>query len=148
MNAMTDRDLSPEQVVQLTQAMLSVAAMDGIQPAEAALIGRFYEASRNPAMPPVEAMIAGSAASRFEPASLAGSPADFADTVVLMCLMTAYADGHISPAERSHVLAIATAMGMAETRLQAHLAQVQDDLVGALAHLPDTGSVAAVMREL
>ena len=40
MFSMPDQDLSPAQVVQLTKAMLSVACVDGIQPAEAALITR------------------------------------------------------------------------------------------------------------
>ena len=34
-----DQNLSSAQVIQLTRAMLSVAAVEGIQPAEAALIG-------------------------------------------------------------------------------------------------------------
>ena len=73
---------------------------------------------------------------------------NFADTVVLMCLMTAYADGHLSAAEREHIQALATTLGLDEARFEAHLAQVRDDLVGALSHLPDAGSVAAVVREL
>jgi uncharacterized membrane protein YebE (DUF533 family) len=148
MNAMQDQNLSLAQVTQLTQAMLSVALVDGIHPAEAALIGQFYESSRSADMPTTSSVMASPEAQPFDAAALAGSPAAFADTVVLMCLMTAYADGHLSPAERDHVQAIATTLGVDAARFEAHLAQVRDELVGAISHLPDAGSVAAVVKEL
>jgi uncharacterized membrane protein YebE (DUF533 family) len=148
MNAMQDKNLSPVQVTQLTQAMLSVALVDGIHPAEAALIGQFYESSRSADMPTTSSVMASPEAQPFSAAALAGSPAAFADTVVLMCLMTAYADGHLSPAERDHVQAIATTLGVDAARFEAHLAQVRDELVGAISHLPDAGSVAVVVKEL
>lgn len=148
MNAMQDQNLSPAQVTQLTKAMLSVALVDGIHPAEAALIGQFYESSRSADMPSTSSVMASPEAQPFDAAELAGSPAAFADTVVLMCLMTAYADGHLSPAERDHVQATATTLGVDAARFEAHLAQVRDELVGAISHLPDAGSVAAVVKEL
>ena len=148
MNAMQDQNLSPTQVTQLTQAMLSVALVDGIHPAEAALIGQFYESSRSADMPTTSSVMASPETQPFDAAVLAGSPAAFADTMVLMCLMTAYADGHLSPAERDHVQAIATTLGVDAARFDAHLAQVRDELVGAISHLPDAGSVAAVVKEL
>lgn len=143
-----DQNLSPAQVTQLTKAMLSVALVDDIQPAEAALIGQFYESSRSADMPTTAAVLADPKAHPFDAASLTGSSAEFADTVVLMCLMTAYADGSLSAAERAHVQSIATALGVDATRFETHLAQVRDELVGALSHLPDAGSVAAVVKEL
>ena len=148
MNAMQDQNLSPAQITQLTKAMLSVALVDGIHPAEAALIGQFYESSRSADMPTTPSVMASPAAQPFDATTLVGSPAAFADTVVLMCLMTAYADGHLSPAERDHVQALATMIGVDTVRFEAHLAQVRDELVGALSHLPDAGSVAVVVKEL
>lgn len=148
MPPMTDQNLKPAQVTLLTQAMLSVALVDGIHPAEAALIGQFYETSRSADMPTTSAMMASPEAQAFNIAALKGSPAEFADTVVLMCLMTAYADGQLSAAERSHVQAIATTLGLDDAHFEAHLAQVRDELVGAISHLPDAGSVAVVVKEL
>jgi DnaJ-domain-containing protein 1 len=84
----------------------------------------------------------------FDASDMAGSPPEFVDTVVLMCLMAAYADGSLSAAERSHVQAIATPLGVDTARFDTLLAQVRDDLVGAISHLPDAGSVAAVVKEL
>jgi uncharacterized membrane protein YebE (DUF533 family) len=148
MNAMNDQDLSPAQVVQLTRAMLSVALVDGIHPAEAALIGQFYESSRSADMPTTPAVLAQPDAENFDATQLAGVPAAFADTVVLMCLMTAYADGQLSTAERAHVQTLASAMGVDAARFEVHLSQVRDELVGALSHLPDATSVAVVVHEL
>jgi uncharacterized tellurite resistance protein B-like protein len=148
MFTMLDQDLSPTQVTQLTKAMLSVACVDDIQPAEAALIGQFYESSRRADMPTTASFLADPAARQFDAKDLAGSTAAFADTVVLMCLMTAYADGELSAAELSNVQAIATTLGLDTARFNGHLEQVRDELVGALSHLPDAGSVAVVAREL
>lgn len=148
MHPIHDQNLLPHQVTALTQAMLSVALVDGIHPAEAALIGQFYESARSADMPTTATVLAHPDAHTFDPRALAGGTAEFADTVVLMCLMAAYADGQLSPAERSHVQTIATALGLDGDRFDALLAQVRDELVGALSHLPDAGSVAVVVREL
>jgi uncharacterized membrane protein YebE (DUF533 family) len=145
---MPDQNLSSAQVTLLTQAMLSVAMVDGIAPAEAALIGQFYESSRSADMPSTSSVMASPDAHQFDPKTLTGSPAAFADTVVLMCLMTGYADGQLSTAERDHVQAIASVLGMDTLHFETHLAQVRDELVGALSHLPDAASVAKVVREL
>ncbi len=147
MHPIHDQDLSPAQVTQLTRAMLSVALVDGIHPSEAALIGQFYESSRSAAMPTTATVLASTDAQTFNAAILAGSTPEFSDTVLLMCLMAAYADGQFSPAERAHVQTIATALGVDAARIDDLLAQVRDELVGALSHLPDAGSVAAVVRE-
>jgi len=146
MHAIPDQNLSATQVTQLTRAMLSVARIDSIQPAEAALIGQFYESSRTGDMPTTAAVLSDSSA--FDVAALAGSPEPVAETVVLMCLMTGYADGHLSAAERSAVTSISTALGVSAARFDELLGQVRDELIGALSHLPDAGSVATIVREL
>jgi uncharacterized membrane protein YebE (DUF533 family) len=128
--------------------MLSVAAIDGMHPAEAALIGQFYESSRSADMPGTTALLASPETSVFDAAELAGGSDEFADTAVLMCLMTAYADGNLSNTERTLVQSIATALKMDASRFDYLLAQVRDELVGALAHLPDAESVAVVVKEL
>ncbi len=148
MHTMPDQNLSATQVIQLSKAMLSVASVDGIQPAEAALIGQFYESSRSADMATTAVFLASDQTRQFDAASLAGSTPGFADTVVLMCLMTAHADGRLSADELSHVQTIASALGLDATRFDAHLAHVRDELVGALSHLPDAASVAAVVHEM
>jgi uncharacterized tellurite resistance protein B-like protein len=146
MPTIQDQNLSATQVIQLTQAMLSVALVDGMHPAEAALIGQFYESSRSADMPTTSAMLSGT--HTFDAQAMAGCPADVADTVVLMCLMCGYADGHLSAEERTLVQSYATALGVDDARFEALLGQVRDELIGALSHLPDAESVANVVREL
>ena len=148
MPGMNDQNLSPAQILHVTRAMLAVATVDGIHSAEAALIGQFYESSRSPDMPPAPTVLARSETEPFKTSELEGSSAEFADTVVLMCLMAAYADGQMTRAERAMVDEIATVLGMEPRRVEAHLAKVRDQLIGALSHLPDAGSVAAVVGEL
>lgn len=146
MQAIQDQNLSATQVIQLTQAMLSVALVDGMHPAEAALIGQFYESSRSVDMPTTSAMLSGTPA--FDAQAMAGCPADVADTVVLMCLMTGHADGRLSDGERALVQSFATALGVDDARFEALLGQVRDELIGAISHLPDAESVAKVVHEL
>lgn len=148
MNPVQDQELSAEQVVQLTNAMIAVARVDGITDAEAALIRAFYDGARRPEMPTADTLLAGDAAARFDVKRLAGSTPEFADTVVLMCLMTAYADGKLSADERDCVQSIADGAGIDATRFAEHLSRVHDELIGALSHLPDSGSVARVVQEL
>ena len=146
MQAIQDQNLSATQVIQLTQAMLSVALVDGMHPAEAALIGQFYESSRSADMPTTSAMLSGTHA--FDAQAMTGCPANVADTVVLMCLMTGHADGRLSDGERALVQSFATALNVDTARFDALLGQVRDELIGAISHLPDAGSVANVVREL
>ena len=149
MNPIQDQKLSPAQVTQLTHAMLSVAEVDGIAPAEAALIGQFYEASRADHMPTTASVLSASAAApAFDAKAWAGCSAEVADTVVLMCLMTGHADGHLSAGERALCWANAQALGVDAARFDGLLAQVRDQLIGALSHLPDAGSIAKVVGEL
>jgi tellurite resistance protein len=148
MSVIQDQTLSPAQVILLTKAMLSVALIDGLAPAEAALIGQFYENSRNASMPGTTELLARPDARQFDVAELAGCEPELADTVVLMCLMTGYADGRLSDAERAQVQAIASELNVSDERFDELLAQVRDELIGALSHLPDAGSVAAVVKEL
>lgn len=148
MHTIEDQMLSPGQVTQLTLAMLSVAAVDGIHPAEAALIGQFYESSRTGDMPTTATFMVDSESHVFDVSTLNASASDFVDTLMLMCLMTAHADGSFSATERVHMQGMAKALGVDDVRFEAHLAHVRDDLVGALSHLPDAQSVAMVSKGL
>lgn len=147
MNPMQDQNLSSAQVIQLTKAMLSVASIEGIAPAEAALIGQFYESARSNDMPTTAALMASPDTRQFDAFAWTGCPDALADTVVLMCLMTAYADGSLSAAELAYVRLIATQLNMDTAHFEALLAQVRDELIGALSHLPDAGSVAVVVKQ-
>ena len=149
MNAVVkDQNLSPVQVTLLTKAMLSVAMCDGLHPAEAGLISNFYEGSRGDDMPTMQAMLDAVKASPLKVGELSGSAPEFAETVMLMCLMTAYADGSFSASERDYVKSLAAVLGIDDARFSGYLAQVHNELIGALSNLPDSASVAKVFGKL
>ena len=135
------------QVIALVESMLSTARVDGVHPQEVALIAKFYEEQRKPDMPAFDAVMA---AAGKDPGLLpkVGSDSEFAEQLVLMCLMTGYADGRLSDDERSHVLGLARQVGVSAQRVGELLIQVKDSLIASLAHLPDPESVAALAKTL
>lgn len=139
--------LTPAQVTALVAAMLSVAHLDGVQPAEEALIRTFYSESATAGMPAFE-QIGHTHAQADQLVAAAGGGAEFAEQLVLMCFMTGYADGHLSDGERQLVIDLAKKAGVAEARANELLQQVKDTLLGSLAHLPDAESVAALSKSL
>ncbi len=148
MNYLPDQKLTADQLITLTRAMLSVALVDEIQPAEAHLICQFYEASRNANMPTCDAIVAGLEAQPFTVSELAQSSSEFVNVLMPLCVMTAYADGHLSAGELEHLKCIAATANVNPQRFEAHLGRVRDELVSAISHLPDAGSVAVVVKEL
>ena len=139
--------MTPAQVTALVAGMLAVAHVDGVQPAEEQLIRTFYEQSATPGMPKFD-QVGHTHAQVNQLLAAAGGGADFAEQLVLMCFMTAYADGHMSDGERALVLNLAKQAGVADTRADELLQQVKDSLIGSLAHLPDAESVAALSKTL
>jgi hypothetical protein len=135
------------QVLVLVDSMLSTAQIDGVHPKEVDLIRTFYNEQRQPDMPDFEAVMG---AAGKDPSRIANLDRDagFAEQLVLMCLMTGYADGKLSDAERAHVLDLAKPLGVAEAKFEELLLQVKDSLIASLAHLPDAESVAALAKTL
>ena len=139
--------LTQAQVTALVANMLAVAHIDGVQPAEEALIRKFYSESAAAGMPAFD-LVGHTHAQAAQLLAAAGGGADFAEQLVLMCFMTGYADGHLSDGERQFVLDVARQAGVAEARASELLQQVKDTLIGSLAHLPDAESVAALSKSL
>ena len=147
MSTPSNDTMTPAQVTALVAGMLAVAHVDGVQPAEEQLIRTFYEQSAAPGMPGFD-QVGHTHAQVNELLAAAGGGADFTEQLVLMCFMTAYADGHMSDSERALVLDLAKQAGVAEARADELLQQVKDSLIGSLAHLPDAESVAALSKTL
>jgi tellurite resistance protein len=143
----TNKDaLSASQVQALAAAMLSVARIDGLHPAEEALIVAFYRENTGGAEPDLaklEALLK-------DPHTLPEQAidAEFAETLVRMCVMTGYADGHLSDAEWAHVQAMGAQVGLGGGRVQEIRTEVKDLLVASLSHLPVAESVAEVAKSL
>jgi uncharacterized tellurite resistance protein B-like protein len=140
--------LSQEQLLALVGSMLSTAEVDGVRPEEVALIQTFYVESATAGAPSFDSVRATAASQSAALLKQVATDAQFSEQLVLMCLMTGYADGHLTDAEQIHVQGIAQQVGIAGPRLAELKQQVKDSLLGALAHLPDAASVAALAREL
>jgi uncharacterized tellurite resistance protein B-like protein len=140
--------LSREQLLALVGCMLSTAEVDGVQPQEVALIQKFYVASATPGLPAFDEVRATASGQSAALLKQVAADTGFTEQLVLMCLMTGYADGHLTDAEHAHVQGIAQQVGIAGPRLAELQQQVKDSLLGALSHLPDAASVAALAREL
>ena len=135
------------QLMALVECMLSTAHIDGVHPQEVALIRKFYDEQRQPGMPAFDAVVAAAGQDTGLLVKVGGDT-EFAEQLLLMCLMTGYADGRLSEAEHGHVLGIAQQLGVAAPRLGEMLIQVKDSLIASLAHLPEPESVAALAKTL
>jgi uncharacterized tellurite resistance protein B-like protein len=139
--------MTREQALALIGCMLSTAHVDGMHPQELALIRRFHDESSDLGLPAFDTLAAAPADAS---AQLAGISADraFAEQLVMLCIMTGYADGDFSEAERTHVAGLAARIGIDA----GHFAQlhqgVKDSLIQSLSHLPDAASVAALVKTL
>lgn len=135
------------QVLALMACMLSTAHVDGVTPQELALMKTFYEQSGAADLPPF-ADNEGAYGDHCVLAAQSVNDVGFAEQLVLMSFMTAYADGHLTDGERAHVMAIAAKAGLSNERANELLLQVKDTLIGSLAMLPDAESVAEVAKGL
>ena len=140
-------ELTRQQVMALMACMLSTAHVDGVTPQELALMKTFYEQSDLDDLAPFNE-VQGAYGDAAELASQCAADTDFSEKLVLMSFMTGYADGHLTDAERSHVMAIAGHAGLTKERTDALLQQVKDTLIGSIAMLPDAESVARIAKGL
>ncbi len=137
--------LSKDQVAALVACMMATAKIDGLQPKEKALIESFYVESQMPGLPTFESLAIADATALL--AAVRGDAA-FSEQLVLMCLMTGYADGALSANERAYVVSTSKVLNVSAPRFEELLLQVKDSLIGSLAHLPVSESVAALVKEL
>ena len=147
MTVVQGETMTSAQLLVLVDSMLSTARIDGVHNKEVELIRGFYNEQRKPEMPDFDAVFAATGHDPALASHLNSDPA-FAEQLVLMCLMTGYADGKLSDGERAHVLGLAKQLGVAEAKFEELLLQVKDSLIASLAHLPDAESVAALAKTL
>jgi hypothetical protein len=138
--------LTASQVESLAAAMLSVARVDGVHPAEEALIANFCRENGGGSAPDLD-RLHGLMSAPQALSSLAGD-SDFAEAVLRMCVMTGYADGHLSETEWAHIQSLSAQLKVNVDRVQGIRTEVKDLLVASLSHLPVAESVAAVAKTL
>ena len=140
--------LTGPQMKALLACIVSTAHVDGIKPQELELIDRFcgeneYQAS-------LKELLGKASDLSHAQAQLAAIKGDnaFVEQVLLMSIMTAYADGSFSDAELAHVNALGATVGVPASKMADLRVQVRDSLLGSLAHLPDSESVAALAKTM
>lgn len=139
-----------EQTLALSACMLAISNVDGVHPAESALIEGFYSSGNLTEMNELPVF------SSFDDLHLQATSllekltpdVEFTELLVALCLMTGYADGTLSDTERNIALRFATSLGVTTERFDEQLQSVRDSLLGAFAQLPDAGSVASLAKEL
>lgn len=146
----TDTPFTPEQVVEVTRAMLRIAHVDGAGTAEeVAMIGQFYDGFRNSETgewPGYETI-----GRDFGGASLYADlfpDAGQREMIVATCIMVAFADGEMTEDELSALGKLSENLRINGDRFEEILALVKDFMLMQLAGLPDTASIMAVAREL
>ena len=138
--------MSNAAILATTQAMLKIAGVDGMQPAELEIIRAFYQNSGASGLPAFETLQEKAPLNRHIDHHAVSSAAE-KEMLLALCVMTGYADGGLSAAELASIQSIAADLG-ASDKVEAIVAQVKDYMLAQLAHLPDAASVAKVAREL
>ena len=134
-------EFSAAQIKAAALAMLEVAKADGINPAEAELIREFWS--------PVEGELGpfdASTAESFDAKLFADGAQRLA--VLDLCLACAFSDGKYGQQEKQTIASIASRLELSDADVQNRSAEVRAAFLGALAHLPDSSSVAALARNL
>lgn len=147
MNQVTETTMTEAQIVAMVACMLSVAHVDGLRPEETALIRKFYEDSWIEGMPAFDTLPL-DGGNAFTLLGALPRSQEFADQLVMMAAMTGFCDGNFSAAERVHVDRLALAVGTGAERVEELVQEVKDSLIKSLAHLPDSGGVAALAKSL
>lgn len=144
--AMT-KPMNADQIVAATNALLQVARVDAAcTEAEVALIRAFYEAcGADQSMPAFDTLL-GKPSSDVTKELLADR--EHSEFVLAFCVMVAYADGQLTDAERGSINDIGAKIGVSSERIGEIVSVVQDHLLAQLSHLPDSGAVVKVAREL
>lgn len=143
-----DDKLTATQMNALLACIVSTAHVDGIKPQEVALIERFC--GENAYQAPLKELLGRAGDVAHAKAALAAIKDDraFVEQVLLMAIMTGYADGHFTDAELAHVNELGAAVGMSASAMAELRVYVRDTLLGSLAHLPDSEGVAALAKSM
>lgn len=147
----TAESMNMDAVIASCKTMLKVAHVDGVHPAEIALIRQFYDScvsSESGADWPVFDVLLQQSGEPFHVNAQAFSGIPEREMVVALGIMTGFADGVLSDAEQAAIKSIAADLEISSNRVDAINSAVKDHMLAQLSHLPDAGSVAKVAREL
>lgn len=143
------KPMTADQIVAATNALLRVARVDAAcTQEEIALIRAFYEANGSNDSMPAFATLLDKPAGDMEGSKVLLPDTEQREFVLAACVMVAYADGQLSEAERRSIQEVGVEIGVSDPRIDEIVKVVQDHLLAQLSHIPDTGAVVKVAREL
>ena len=140
--------MSMNAIIAACKTMLKVAHTDGVHSAEVELVRGFYNSSVDSGEWPSFDKLLQESSGNFHVDAQAFANEQEREMIVALCVMTGFADGALSVAERAAVLTIAGDLNITPSRLADITEFVKDHMLAQLSHLPDAGSVAKVAKEL
>lgn len=139
--------MSSGAVLATCQAMLKVAAVDDLLPAEIELIRNFYQGFGESGLPAFEVLLEKAPGDLHIDRHALENDAQ-KELLLALCVITGFADGALSAEELVTIQGIADDLGIPADKLSDAIAKVKDFMLSQLTHLPDAGSVAIVAKEL
>ena len=147
-------DVSALQAEAIARGLYAVAAVDGVHERELALIAEFHSAAASGDTgdgSPLEASVSSFARIvPLEPDALApllvGAP--LRELFMKAAYLLAWADGSVSPPERTKIAAFGKALGVSADAQAKLEAQVKDYLLRPLASLSNVEAASAVAKKL
>lgn len=147
MDFFPELDVSALQAEAIARGLYAVAMVDGVHERELALISDFYRVAAEGTSPSAASLERVGPLEPKDVAQLLIGP-EHRDLFVKAAFLLAWADGHVSPEERSRIADYAKALGVSahtQVRLEA---EVKDFLLRPLAGLQNVESVTAVAKKL
>ena len=148
MSMLTPIPLDLRHVRGIVRAMYRVAQADGVNDRELALMRGFYESCRDEVSGLADFGDVIAQALDLAEAHEAVATPELREVIVRSCLLAGWADGVLTDGERAVVAEVARAVGMDDATL-AHVEEsTKDQLVGAVARVPDTAAVARLRAKM
>jgi hypothetical protein len=142
-------DIDAPQAEAFARGLYGVAQVDGVHERELALIGEVYQAAVSeelgPAAPVISLDRIGPLAPRELPPLL---PPAAHELFVKTAFLLAWADGKVSPGERSKIAEYAAALSVADDACKRLEAEVKDYLLRPFAGLANVEAAASVAKKL
>jgi hypothetical protein len=141
-------EISALQAEAIARGLYGIAVVDGVHERELALISDFYHDAVSGEAP--NAMASIERAGPLEPKELADQiePALLRELFVKAGFLLGWADGKISPAERTKIAAFAKALEVSDATVAKLEAEVKDFLLRPFANLANIDAATVIAKKL
>ena len=143
-----DVQISSQQAALMARGLYALARVDGHEEREGMLISSFWHDAVGPSRMSELASLSNETDFEIEQLVHGLNRPDLRDAFVRTALMLCYADGKMSPAEKTWLWATAARLGLDATVMQQHDEAVRSYLLGQLSHLKNVEALREVAKEL